>query len=207
GSSILVLGSAGTGKTSIASSFALKCAQSGKKCLYFAFEESPNQIIRNMDSIGIPLKQHIQSGMLQFYASRPTVYGLEMHLVIMNKAIEKFEPEVVIVDPMTNMISIGSNTEIKTMLTRLMDNLKNKQITGLFTSLVHGQGKDMELTTEGISSLIDTLLEVRNIELNNEMRRGLQIVKSRGMAHSNKIREFLINDKGIDLLDFQERVI
>ena len=201
GSTVLTLGSAGTGKTSIASSFAKACCEDGKKCLFFAFEESPNQILRNMRSIGCGLDEFVEAGTLQFFASRPTVYGLEMHLVMMHKAIEEFKPDIVIVDPMTNLISVGDINEVKTMLTRLIDFLKVNMITALFTALTQSDTESVS-TTEGISSLIDTLILVRNIEIDNEMRRGLQIVKSRGMPHSNKIREFLINEKGIDIIDF-----
>lgn len=201
GSTILVLGSAGTGKTSISSSFAKKSCEEGKKVFFFAFEESPKQIMRNMRSIGLDLDKFVEDGSLRFFASRPTVYGLEMHLVMMHKAIEKHKPDVVIVDPMTNLIAVGDITEVKTMLTRLIDFLKVNMTTAMFTALLQSD-KESVSTTEGISSLIDTLILVRNIEQNNEMRRGLQVVKSRGMAHSNKIREFLINKNGIDLIDF-----
>lgn len=200
GSSILVLGTAGTGKTSIASSFSLESCKNGKKCLYFAFEESPNQILRNMKSIGLNIEPYIKKGQFKFYASRPTVYGLEMHLVMIHNAIQEFKPDVVIIDPMTNLISIGEMSEVKTMLTRLIDYLKSNNITGMFTGLLHGDTDVM--TTEGISSLIDTLILVRNVEDNYELRRGIQIVKSRGMAHSNKIREFIITEKGIEIMDF-----
>ncbi|RYD78927.1 MAG: circadian clock protein KaiC [Sphingobacteriales bacterium] len=201
GSTVLALGSAGTGKTSISASFAKSVCESGKKCLYFAFEESPNQIMRNMKSIGCDLEPYVEKGCLQFFASRPTVYGLEMHLVMMHKAIEEFKPDVVIVDPMTNLIAVGDFVEVKTMLTRLIDFLKVNMVTALFTALVQTESF-FAGTIEGISSLIDTLILVRNIEQNNEMHRGICVVKSRGMSHSNKIREFIIAEDGIDIQDF-----
>ncbi len=201
GSSILVLGSAGTGKTSISASFAKESCRQGKKVIFFAYEESPRQIMRNMSSIGLDLAEYVEDGSLRFLASRPTVYGLEMHLVMMHKAIEEFKPDVVIVDPMTNLIAVGDINEVKAMLTRLIDFLKINMITAMFTALLQSD-KESVNTTEGISSLIDTLILVRNLEKDNELHRGLQIVKSRGMSHSNKIREFLINKNGIDLIDF-----
>ncbi|VVB53131.1 Circadian clock protein kinase KaiC [uncultured archaeon] len=200
GSSILISGTAGTGKSSTAASFADAACKRGERCLYFAFEEAPNQIIRNMRSIGIDLEPWIKKGLLEIYAVRPTIYGLEMHLVKMAKLIDEFKPRVVIIDPITNLIAIGSETEVKSMLARLIDFLKAKQITALFTNLSHAGGA-LEQTEFGISSLMDTWLLLRDIEIGGERNRGLYILKSRGMAHSNQIREFLLTDNGIDLID------
>lgn len=200
GSSVLVSGTAGTGKTSLAASFANAACSRGEKCLYFAFEESPSQITRNMRSIGIDLEPWIKQGLLDIYAVRPTIYGLEMHLVKMYKLVREFKPKVVIIDPVTNLIAIGSDTEVKSMLSRLIDFLKANQITALFTNLSHA-GAATEQTEFGISSLMDTWLLLREIEIGGERNRGLYILKSRGMAHSNQIREFLLTDKGIDLVD------
>ena len=200
GSSILISGTAGTGKTSIAAHFAKAACSRGERCLYFAFEEAPSQITRNMRSIGIDLEPWTKQGMLDIYAVRPTIYGLEMHLVKMYKLINEFKPKVVIIDPVTNLIAIGSDTEVKSMLSRLIDFLKANQITALFTNLSHASGP-LELTEFGISSLMDTWLLLRDIEIGGERNRGLYILKSRGMAHSNQIREFLLTDKGIDLVD------
>ena len=199
GSSILVSGTAGTGKSSIASHFANAACSRGEKCLYFAFEEAPSQITRNMRSIGIDLEPWLDQGLLDIYAVRPTIYGLEMHLVKMYKLINEFKPKVVIIDPVTNLIAIGSDTEVKSMLARLIDFLKANQITALFTNLSHGGS--LEQTEFGISSLMDTWLLLRDIELGGERNRGMYILKSRGMAHSNQIREFLLTDKGIELID------
>lgn len=200
GSSILASGTAGTGKTSIAASFANATCQRKEKCLFFAFEESPKQIIRNMRSIGMDLQSHVDQGYLSFYASRPTLFGLEMHLVAIHKAIRKFKPDVVVLDPITNLITIGSVSEVKTMLVRLIDFLQVQQITVMFTALTLNNVVN-EQTDEGVSSLVDAWLQIRDIENNGERNRGLYIMKSRGMKHSNQIREFVITDKGLDLVD------
>jgi circadian clock protein KaiC len=200
GSSILVSGTAGTGKTSIAACFAEETCKQGKKCLFFAFEESPHQIIRNMRSINVDLGQHVKSGLLQFYASRPTLYGLEMHLVTMYKLIKKFKPDTIILDPITNLITVGSVSEVKSMLIRLIDFLQGEQITVMFTALSLNTVIS-DQTDEGVSSLVDAWLLVRDIESNGERNRGMYIMKSRGMQHSNQVREFIITDKGLDLVD------
>ncbi|WP_461453297.1 circadian clock protein KaiC [Mucilaginibacter sp.] len=200
GSSILVSGTAGTGKTSIAAYFASETCKQGKKCIYFAFEESPSQIIRNMKSIGVDLQQYIDSGLLEFFASRPTLYGLEMHLVAMYKKITRFKPESVILDPITNLITVGSVSEVKSMLIRLIDFLQEEQVTVMFTALTLNTIIS-DQTDEGVSSLVDAWLMVRDIEYNGERNRGMYIMKSRGMKHSNQVREFVITDKGLDLVD------
>ena len=200
GSSILVSGTAGTGKTSIAAYFANQACNDGKRCIYFAFEESPRQIVRNMKSIGMDLQKHQNKGLLQFHASRPTLYGLEMHLVAIYKMIKNFKPEVVILDPITNLITVGSVSEVKAMLIRLIDFLQDEQITVLFTALTLNTIVS-EQTDEGVSSLVDAWLMVRDIEFNGERNRGMYIMKSRGMKHSNQVREFIITDHGLDLVE------
>lgn len=200
GSSILVSGTAGTGKTSIAASFVDANCQEGRKCLYFAFEESPMQIQRNMESIGIDLKQHVRKGMLEFHASRPTLFGLEMHLVSIHKKIKRFKPDIVVLDPITNLITVGSVSEVKAMLIRLVDFLQNEGITVLFTALALNNTLN-EQTDEGISSLVDSWLLIRDIEFNGERNRGMYVMKSRGTGHSNQVREFIINENGLDLVD------
>ncbi|MBS7563824.1 circadian clock protein KaiC [Mucilaginibacter sp. Bleaf8] len=200
GSSILVSGTAGTGKTSIAATFADATCKRKDRCLYFAFEESPNQIIRNMGSIGLNLQNHINDGLLQFHAARPTLYGLEMHLVAIHKAIRKFKPQVVILDPITNLITVGTVSDVKSMLVRLIDFLQEEQITVMFTALTLNTIVN-EQTDEGVSSLVDAWLLIKDIELNGERNRGLYIMKSRGMQHSNQIREFVITNDGLDLID------
>jgi circadian clock protein KaiC len=200
GSSILVSGTAGTGKTSIAASFANEICRNKKKCLYFAFEESPKQILRNMKSINIDLQKHVDNGLLEFHASRPTLYGLEMHLVAIYKIIKRFKPAAVILDPITNLITVGSVSEVKSMLIRLIDFLQDEQITVMFTALSLNTIVS-EQTDEGVSSLVDAWLLVRDIESNGERNRGLYIMKSRGMSHSNQVREFTITDNGLNLVD------
>lgn len=200
GSSILVSGTAGTGKTSIAASFANEVCRNKKRCLYFAFEESPKQIIRNMGSISIDLQKHVDNGLLEFHASRPTLYGLEMHLVAIYKIIKRFKPAAVILDPITNLITVGSVSEVKSMLIRLIDFLQDEQITVMFTALSLNTVVS-EQTDEGVSSLVDAWLLVRDIESNGERNRGLYIMKSRGMSHSNQVREFTITDNGLNLVD------
>ncbi|GAC1708196.1 MAG: circadian clock protein KaiC [Flavisolibacter sp.] len=200
GSSILVSGTAGTGKTSIAAYFANEACNRKERCIYFAFEESPQQIIRNMSSIGINLQAYVDNGLLEFHASRPTVYGLEMHLVVIHKLIKKFKPRIVILDPITNLITVGSVSEVKSMLIRLIDYLQMEQITVMFTALTLNS-MVTEQTDEGVSSLVDAWLMVRDIEYNGERNRGLYIMKSRGMKHSNQVREFIITDNGLNLVD------
>jgi len=199
GSTILVSGTAGTGKTSIAASFANATCQRGERCLYFAFEEAPNQIMRNMKSIGIDLESGVEKGLLKFHAVRSTFYGLETHLVQMQKLIDEFKPASVIVDPITNLVTAGEQDEVKSMLTRLIDYLKAKQITAIFTNLTHLAA--LESTESEVSSIMDTWILLRDIELGGERNRGIYILKSRGMAHSNQIREFLITSKGVDIVD------
>ena len=200
GSTILVSGTAGTGKTSMSATFADAACQRGERCLYFAFEESPSQVIRNMNSIGIDLARWLKKGLLKFHAARPSLYGLEMHLLTFHKVIEEFNPQVFIVDPISNLSAAGTSSEIKSILTRLVDYLKMKNITTFLTDLTHFIGS-REQTSEEISSLIDTWLLLRDIELNGERNRGLYILKSRGMPHSNQIQEFLLTNQGIGLID------
>jgi circadian clock protein KaiC len=200
GSSVLVSGTAGTGKTSLAAHFVEATCRRGERALYFAFEESPNQIMRNMRSVGIDLEPWVKKGLLQFQANRPTFAGLEMHLATMHKMVNAFKPQVVILDPLNSFIMGGNDTDVQSMLMRLVDFLKMNQITGLFTSLTTSGGTP-EQTEVAISSMIDTWLLLRDIELSGERNRGLYVLKSRGMAHSNQIREFLLTDHGVELHD------
>ena len=200
GSSILVTGTAGTGKSSMAAQFVDAACRRGERCLYFAFEESRNQIIRNMRSIGIDLEPWVNKGLLEFRNSRPTLYGLEMHLVTMHKAIETFNPAIVVVDPISNLVAAASEMEVKSMLSRLIDFLKMKQITAFCTDLT-AMGESLERTEVGISSLMDTWLLLQVIEGSGERNRGLYILKSRGMEHSNQVREFILSSDGIQIRD------
>lgn len=200
GSSILISGAAGTGKSSIAASFVDEACKKKEKALFFAFEESPQQIMRNMKSIGVDLKTHMDDGLLQFYASRPTAYGLEMHLVAIHKAIRKFKPKVVVLDPITNLITVGSLSDVKAMLVRLLDFLQAEQITVMFTALSYANSQSGQ-SDETVSSLVDTWIQIQDIEDNGERNRGLYVIKARGMKHSNQVREFIIDDSGLRLVD------
>jgi circadian clock protein KaiC len=201
GSSILVSGTAGTGKTSLAAHFAHETARRGERCLYLAFEESPQQLMRNLRSIGIDLEPYVKKGTLRLHSSRPTLHGLEQHLVQVHKMVSEFKPAAVLIDPVSNFISTSTAVETQAMLLRLVDFLKEKQITALFTHLTSG-GSATEATDVGISSLVDTWLLVRNIEIDDARTRGLYVLKSRGMPHSHEIREFVLTPKGIELKQF-----
>jgi len=200
GSTILVSGTAGTGKTSLAAQFVEAACKRGERVLYFAFEESPSQFMRNMSSIGIHLESWVKKGILNFHATRPTLHGLEHHLTTSIKLISKIEPQIVVLDPIDAFVIGGNQTEVKIMLLRLVDFLKMRNITAVFASLTTG-AEIQELTDMAISSLIDTWLLLRDIEIGGERNRGLYILKSRGMAHSNQIREFILTNHGIELLD------
>ncbi len=198
GSSILLSGTAGTGKSSLSASFVNAACKRGERCLYFAFEESANQILRNMCSIGIDLEPHVKKGLLQFHVARPTVYGLEMHLVTMYDLIQQYKPKVVVLDPITDFFSVGNTAEVKAAITRIIDFLKTNQVTALFTSYT-SEEDGVDQTVVGVSSLIDTWISLRNIENNGERHRGLFVLKSRGMPHSRQIRSFELTDNGIQI--------
>ncbi|HEY9727051.1 MAG TPA: circadian clock protein KaiC [Chroococcales cyanobacterium] len=200
GSSVLVTGTAGTGKTTLATHFARATCQRGERCLYLAFEEAPKQIIRNMRSVGVDLEPFVAQGLLHFSAIRPSAYGLEMHLVRIHNWLNEFKPSVVIIDPMSNLTMGGNLSQTKAFLFRLIDFLKSQQITLLVTNLNHGNAP-LEYTEVGISSLMDTWMEVRVIESNGERNRVLLLLKSRGMEHSNQVREFRLTKQGVELVD------
>jgi circadian clock protein KaiC len=200
GSSVLVSGTAGTGKSSLGAAFVDSACRRGERAIIFAFEESPKQTIRNMRSIGIDLQQWVQRGLLEFHCSRPTMYNLENHLSLMLKAINTFKPQVVVVDPLNTFVSGDNEIDVKSLLMRLIDVLKLHQITGLFTSLT-AAGTSLEHTDVSISSLMDTWLLLRDIEYGGERSRGMYVLKSRGMAHSKQIREFMLTDHGVQLRD------
>ncbi len=200
GSSVLVSGSAGTGKTSLAAAFVGAACRRGERALYLAYEEAPAQIMRNMRSIGYDLEQWVRKDLLRFHAVRSTLYGLEQHLVTIHKQVTEFKPSVVVIDPITNLMTIGEAGDIKSMLTRVIDFLKSRGATALFTSLTESS-VSIESSEVGVSSLMDTWLLLRNMEMGAERNRLLFILKSRGMAHSNQVREFLLTDNGIHLKD------
>jgi circadian clock protein KaiC len=196
----MVSGTAGTGKTSIAAKFAETACMQGERVLYFTFEEATEQLIRNMRSIGIDLATCIKKELLQFHATRPTHYGLETHLTTTIKLINEFNPSVIILDPINAFLNGNNQTDVKTMLLRLVDFMKTRGCTAFFTSLTSASD-EMESSNVYISSLIDTWLLLRDIEIGGERNRGLYVLKSRGMAHSNQIREFMLTNNGIELLD------
>jgi circadian clock protein KaiC len=200
GSSILLTGTPGTGKTIVAANFAQAACRRGERTLFFSFEESPNQIIRNMHSIGLRLEPMVKRGLLRFHAARPSLYGLEMHLATMFKEIAAFQPHVVVMDPITSLMDAGTASECRAMVTRLVDYLKAGQVTTLFTSLTQG-GHALQQSEASMSSLMDSWLLLQDFEGNGERNRVLYVLKARGMAHSNQIREFLISDHGVDLVD------
>ncbi len=200
GNSTLVTGTAGTSKTILASYFALGSCQRKEKVLFFSFEESPDQLIRNMDSVGIHFKPFIKSGLLQIHSSRPSLSGLEMHLLVIHKLIRQHKPKTVIIDPISSLVTVGNNSEVRAMLVRLMDLLKVNQINAFFTALTHPYlDKHYDFTVDAVSSLADTWIQLSNDTSNSNRSRKLLIVKSRGMGHSNEINEFSISEKGIKL--------
>ena len=200
GSSILVSGTAGSGKTTLASKFVAAACLRGERALYFAFEESASQIQRNMLSIGLDLAPFVRNGLLRFHTSRPTYHGLEMHLVALHEAVQRFRPQVIVIDPITNLTEIGSPHEVKSMLTRLIDFFKTEKLTTVFNSLTSG-GANLDQTELGVSSLMDTWLVVRNIESGGERNRALYVLKARGLSHSNQVREFVLSNQGVQLID------
>jgi circadian clock protein KaiC len=201
GSSVLLSGTAGSGKSSVSAHLADATCSRGERCLYFSFEESSSQILRNMKSIGLNLEPHVRKGLLKFHSTRPTVHGLEMHLVLMHKLIEEFRPSAVVIDPVSNIRSAGTAEDANSLLVRLIDFLRARGITAFLVSLTKGGSASLEGTDEGISSMVDTWLLLRDIEQNGERNRLIYILKSRGMAHSNQVREFLITSKGIRLIE------
>jgi circadian clock protein KaiC len=200
GSTVLVSGSAGTGKTSLAMHFLDAACRRGERCLCFLFEESPKQLLRNMRSIGIDLEPWVAAGLLQFHADRPSRYGLETHLVAMHEVVEAFKPTVVVIDPVTNLLTVGTYADVQAMLTRMIDYLKTENITAMLSSLAPGQA-EIERTETTISSLMDTWIVLANDVLDGRHRRGLYVLKSRGMAHSNEQCLFELTAQGMHIAD------
>ncbi len=198
GSTVLVTGAAGTGKTSLASHFLDAACRRGERCLCFLFEESPQQLLRNMRSIGIDLEPWVAAGLLQFHADRPSRYGLETHLATMHQVVAQFKPTVTVIDPVTNLMTVGTYADVQAMLTRLIDHLKTENITAMLTSLTPGW-TNIERTETVISSLMDTWIVLGNDDIGGRHRRGLYVLKSRGMAHSNELREFVLTDRGLEI--------
>jgi circadian clock protein KaiC len=198
GSSVLVTGTAGTGKSSMAANFASAACARGELCLYFTFEESPSQILRNMRSVGLHLDRWVRKGLLHFNAMRPTSTGLEGHLAAIHKLVATHQPSIVIIDPITNLTSASGNYDVKSMLVRLVDFLKVKQITSMFTNLTFA-GDPQERTAAAVSSLMDTWIVLRDSKPNGRPRRELYVLKSRGMAHSREAWELIVSEKGLEL--------
>jgi circadian clock protein KaiC len=200
GSSILATGTAGTGKTSLAAHLANETCRRGESCLYFSFEESEDQILRNMGTIGMDLGHWVQKGLLKIQSTRPTTYGLEMHLVELHHLLETIKPRVVVIDPLSSLMAAGpqDTNDAMNMVLRVIDRLKQLGITGFFTALTSG-GHSLEATDLNVSSLVDTWLLLRDIESDGERNRVLYVLKSRGMAHSNQLREFSMTKNGVEL--------
>ncbi len=203
GSNVLVSGTAGTAKTTIAAYFAQEQCIKKERVVYFAFEESPQQLLRNMKSIGIDLESHVKKGNLQIHSARPSLNGLELHLLTLRKIIKDYNPTTVIIDPISNLISVGSPNEVRSMLVRLIDMLKFNNITTMFTNLSKNDDLRPDMAEESVSSLVDTWITVRDMEGIGERNRGVYIIKSRGMGHSNQVREFVITGEGIQLMDVE----
>lgn len=200
GSSILISGTAGTGKTSLAATFAYHVSKNLKNnCLFCAFEEAPNQVIRNMRSIGMSFEPLIKSNILRFYYARPTLQNLELHFISIKKIIKETKPSVIILDPITNLMTEGPNSDVRSMLTRFVDFLKTEQITVMFTAAITVGSIERNPSDEGISSMVDTWILVQDIEVEEKRLRSLCILKSRGMPHSHYVREFHISNRGIHL--------
>ena len=198
GSTILLSGTAGTGKTTLSAHFVNAACARGEKCLYFLFEESPQQMMRNMRSAGVDVSKWVAKGLLQFHADRPSRHGLENHLITMHHAVELFEPDVVVMDPITNLMAVGTQIDVRAMLTRVIDFLKTRGITGLFTSLTSSD-RTLENTETLISSLMDSWILVAVQPQGRKRIRQLYVLKSRGMAHSDEVRDFRFTSKGIEI--------
>lgn len=199
GSSVLISGVAGSGKSSIAMSFVDAACRRGERAVYFSFEEAAEQTVRNMRSIGLEVGPWIESGLLKCIAARPTFYSLEMHLAIMLREVAKFKPALVVLDPLSAFLDSGEALEVQSMLLRIVDFLKSNGISGVFTHLTHEQGEAR--TDAGLSSLMDAWLLLLNREVNGEFNRELYLLKARGMSHSNQVREFVMSDAGIRLVE------
>ncbi len=202
GSTVLVSGTAGTGKTSLAAAFAVESCNRGERCVFLSYEESPGQLIENMRSIGFDLAPLIKNGLLLIVSTRPSFFGLEMHLLDLYKMLDEFKPQAVIIDPLTSLIAQGNELEVQSMLTRMIDALKSQGITGFFTSLVSSTKPNDTSGEIGVSSLIDTWIVARELEESEGRKRirGLYIVKSRGMGHSSDVHKLVMSDSGITLI-------
>jgi circadian clock protein KaiC len=198
GSSILVTGTAGTGKTSLAAAFVDSACRAGQRCLYFSMEESPQQLVHNMRSIGLDLGHWCEKDLLRLESSRPTLHGLEMHLATVHARVAEYQPDVVVMDPISGFTAVGTNLQITALLTRMLDFLKSRQITAFVTALVSGSD-DLERSVVGVSSWMDAWIAMRTHEFAGSRRRGLYVIKVRGMQHSNRMHELFFSADGIRL--------
>ena len=202
GSTVLASGTAGTGKTSLAAAFAIESCKRGERCLFLSYEESAGQLIQNMGSIGIHFKPWVEKSLLKIVSVRPSFFGLEMHLLDLYKLVDSFKPQAVVIDPLTSLIGEGDEREIRSMITRMIDLLKSKQITTFFTSLVSSAAANDTSGEIGVSSLIDTWIVVRELEEDGGTKRtrGIFIVKSRGTGHANDVHRLILSDNGISIV-------
>ncbi|PSH03401.1 MAG: KaiC 1 [Acidobacteria bacterium] len=200
GSSILVSGTAGTGKSSLAMTYLTAACERGEQSLYLGFEESKDQIIRNMASIGLDLRQWVDKGLLHLQTVRPSSLGLEGHLASILQIVKQVKPKVVVFDPITTFVSVAEGSGMRSMLTRLVDFLKMQQISAMFTHL-STLGDQLETTSQGVSSIMDVWLLLRDVEDEGRRSSALYVLKSRGMAHSREMRDFILTDRGIRLGD------
>ena len=207
GSTVLASGTAGTGKTSLAAAFAVASCKRGERCLFLSYEESAGQLVQNMSSIGIHFEPMIKKGLLKIVSTRPSFFGLEMHLLDLYKLIAEFEPKAVVIDPLTSLIGEGEQREIRSMITRMIDLLKSNGITSFFTSLVSSAAQNDTSGEIGVSSLIDTWIVVRELEedVSKKRIRGLFIVKSRGTGHDSDVHKLVLSDNGIDLMPMNDK--
>ncbi len=209
GSTILASGTAGTGKTSLAAAFALETCKRGERCLFLSYEESAGQLIQNLSSIGFDLAPLVKNGLLKIVSTRPSFFGLEMHLLDLYKLLADFKPRAVVIDPLTSLLGQGNQFEVQSMLTRMIDALKSNTITGFFTSLVSSTAQNDTSGEIGVSSLIDTWIVVRELEENEGKRRirGLYIVKSRGMGHSSDVHKLVVSNDGLKLVPMDSKAM
>jgi circadian clock protein KaiC len=200
----LITGRSGTGKSSLAAAFALAACERGERCLYFSFEESASQVVRNMRSLGMDLEPWVEQGLLAIRSFRPTFRGLEEHLVSVAEQTSLFDPTCVVMDPTTNFVTVGDEEEVKSMLTRILDLLKRRGTTLVMTALTAGVGTP-DQTENPLSSLVDTWIVV-DLELRGNVRhRAIHVVKSRGMEHSHEMRELLMSSRGLSIRGAKEK--
>jgi circadian clock protein KaiC len=198
GSTVLLAGTAGTGKTSLAASFAEAACRRGERCVYFLLEESPQQLLRNMRSIGIDLERWLERGLLHLHAQRPSRFGLEAHLAGMYRAVDELRPETVVVDSITDLLSLGGRAEVEAMLVRLIDYLKTREVTVVFSSLSPG-AVELQETHAGVSSLMDVWILLILQRSRGGRHRQISVLKARGTAHSNRVYEFTLTERGFQI--------